>query len=287
MLGLQSYCVNIPYEYEQSGTDLFDSGDKFLRPVVHGYHGLQYLHDGENLSAKFFITGKNFHPTLTHVVVGGSESHSLSKAEGNATVEVISRELLLVHTTNLDPNLSNGGPFEVRVGTPAGLSGPLRIEATPAAPSDPPPTPDFVWKIENSLVGYLRYNSGTGNQPAAEFYFDPSIKDLCIGLQINTPLLSQPSPARREVIFLITGLNGRDEVVFKDQPTGIVTLVNNALALESLKYEINALLNQPNMINGLNLPKKLVVDSHIRFDDWPFRPLGPAIEIQLDSKLLR
>ena len=40
MLGMQTYCVPVPYEYEQSGQDLFDTGNAHLRPSVTGFYGL-------------------------------------------------------------------------------------------------------------------------------------------------------------------------------------------------------------------------------------------------------
>jgi hypothetical protein len=80
MLGLQTYRVNLPYDYEQSGSDLFDTGKDHLRPLITGFYGLDYLEPDTKDDAFLFITGKNFHPTLTHVVVGGTESHSLASA---------------------------------------------------------------------------------------------------------------------------------------------------------------------------------------------------------------
>jgi hypothetical protein len=137
MLGMQTYYLRVPYEYEQSGHDLFDTGNVHLRPVLGDYYGLEYLQAGDNGEAYVFLTGKNFHPTLTHVIIGGRESHSVSDAAGaSADVEVINRELLRVKISKLNEKLSAKDGFQVRVGTPAGLSNPLWIPpqaATPAA----------------------------------------------------------------------------------------------------------------------------------------------------------
>ncbi len=183
MLGMQTYTVRVPYEYEQSGHELFDKGNVYLRPVLTGYYGLEYLQSANGAGAYVFLTGKNFHPSLTHVIVGGSLSDSLSAvsaapaaaaeatskaaeatakaaeapakaaeatakaaeatvkaaeatvkaaeapAQGtvaHAEVEVINRELLRVHVGTLNAALSAQG-FQVRVGTPAGISNALRI----------------------------------------------------------------------------------------------------------------------------------------------------------------
>lgn len=129
MLALQTHSVNVPYEYEISGTDLFDTGDAHLRPVLHDFHGLEYVKEGIKEEVHVFLTGKNFHPTLTHVIIGGSESHSTVPGE----VEVISRELLQVKIKTLNKELSDK-EFVVRVGTPAGLSGPLTIPGKRTSP---------------------------------------------------------------------------------------------------------------------------------------------------------
>ena len=76
MLGLQTYKVDLPFDFEHATAGLFDQGERSLTPIVHGYYGLNTLAvvEKENpdksktaSSAEFFITGKNFHPTLTHV----------------------------------------------------------------------------------------------------------------------------------------------------------------------------------------------------------------------------
>ncbi|MGC4003581.1 MAG: hypothetical protein QM811_10790 [Pirellulales bacterium] len=138
MLGMQTYTVRVPFDYEQSGNDLFDQGRNKLVPVATGFYGLDFLQGTEatdtadKVFANVFITGKNFHPTLTHVVVGGQESHSTLEEGVPAKVEVVNRQLLLVKIGPLNPALTNPQlGFQVRVGTPDGLSGPLRILGTP------------------------------------------------------------------------------------------------------------------------------------------------------------
>lgn len=71
----------------------FDSGKKQLRPTADFFYCLTYLQPALT-QADVFIDGKNFHPTLTHLIVGGIEQH-LSTAN-DTTVEVIKRELIHV-----------------------------------------------------------------------------------------------------------------------------------------------------------------------------------------------
>ena len=153
MLGMQTHDVKLPYQYEQTGGGLFDSGKKQLRPTADYYYGLTYL-DPALSQADLFIAGKNFHPTLTHVIVGGSEQHISS---GNdSIVEVISRELIRVRVGKLNESLSDPGRFEVRVATPAGMSNPLvvnkrtekKAEAVAVAVAEPKSDYDLVGKIE-------------------------------------------------------------------------------------------------------------------------------------------
>ncbi|MFO1065402.1 MAG: hypothetical protein U0892_16170 [Pirellulales bacterium] len=149
MLGMQTYNVNLPFRNDQTGTSLLDSGRKQLLPSVDFYYGLSYIDAGDDKGAQFFITGRNFHPTLTHVVVGGVEVHSNQEDK----VEVINRELIRVTIGKLNTKLSAGNHFEVRVATPAGMSNVLVINKTPDAPVQS--TPTYAWKNVTKLSGYF------------------------------------------------------------------------------------------------------------------------------------
>lgn len=149
MLGMQTHQVNLPFQYEQSASGLFDAGRKQLRPVVDYYYGLSYL-DKDQKNAEFFLTGKNFHPTLTHVIVGGSENHS----QPDSSVEIINRELLKVQINGLEDKLSKPNFFEVRVSTPAGMSNLLVIEKAPK-PAERLAPAAYDWKSETNYTGYL------------------------------------------------------------------------------------------------------------------------------------
>lgn len=152
MLGMQTYTVNVPYQYDQTGSGLFDTGKRQQRPWIDYYYGLSFL-DSAQPQVDFFITGKNFHPTLTHVIVGGVEKHLNANPDQEADVEVISRELLRVRVAGLNPNVTRNGFFEVRVGTPAGLSNPVVIGEY-AAVAPPVPAP-YVWKHPVNYTGFL------------------------------------------------------------------------------------------------------------------------------------
>ena len=152
MLGMQTYDVNLPYQSEQTGSGLFDAGKKQLRPSLDYYYGLSYLDPaaGAPGTADFFVTGKNFHPTQTHVIVGGAEVHLVGSS--SAEVEVINRELIRVRVGTLNTKLSEGGQFEVRVSTPAGMSNPLVIgkQATQTTAQS-----EYDWKSPTKYTGYL------------------------------------------------------------------------------------------------------------------------------------
>ncbi len=174
MLGMQTLEVSVPFEYELSTSDLFTKGNEHLKPKLRDFYGVKYLADKEEIH--FFLTGKNFHPTLTHAVIGGAESHSIGKdgtANATADVEVISRTLLRVRVKNLKSQLTDGKNFTIRVATPSGLSNPLLVPIKPKSPSPPPPP-----------------FSTTGNTEWEAVVDDKTIK-LCYDCQINITASSQ------------------------------------------------------------------------------------------------
>jgi hypothetical protein len=130
MLGMQTYNVKLPYKFEQSGNGLFGQGRNSLKPVLNGFYGIQFLAgDNKELKARFFLRGANFHPTQTKVICGGSQSDK-------TTVLVHSRELISVEVSGIDSIVSNGKQgFEVRVGTPDGMSNPQFIPSANAPKS--------------------------------------------------------------------------------------------------------------------------------------------------------
>jgi len=147
MLGMQTLVVSVPFEYELSTSDLFTRGNEHLKPQLRDFYGVKYLTDKEEIH--FFLTGKNFHPTLTHAIIGGAESHSIGKdgsADATADVEVISRTLLRVRVKNIKSQLTDGENFTIRVATPSGLSNPLLVPIKSESPSPFSITGNTEWK---------------------------------------------------------------------------------------------------------------------------------------------
>lgn len=85
----------------------------------------------KTVTAEFFLTGKNFHPTHTHVIVGGIEAHSISPNDKTPAVEVVNRQLLRVRIASPIGAHSGDDGFEVRVGTPGGMSNGILITSKP------------------------------------------------------------------------------------------------------------------------------------------------------------
>lgn len=163
MLSLQTYEVGLPFEYEQSGVDLFDRGNMQLRPELHDFYGLQYVttDKDEGDSTHFFLRGKNFHPTQTHVIVGGAKSDSYSPST-EPDVQVISRTLIRVKVNRLFAKLSDDDSFIVRCGTPAGLSNPLPISGK-KEPKSEPPKKEFQLDDPSLLTGAAVFNHAITN----------------------------------------------------------------------------------------------------------------------------
>jgi hypothetical protein len=276
MLGMQTHVVNVPYQYEQSGTDLFDKGKVQLVPVLQDFYGLSYVAAGTDINARFFIRGKNFHPTLTHVVVGGTESHS----EGNAPkVEVISRELILVHTEKLTAALSPDTPFEVRVGTPAGLSNPLWIDAKPVKPQAVPVTPpsNFDWQAKP-----LKFEAQLSYMPLDDQRVTFKIEEggIALGFRRQTPL--PPGAAIGTMVFLVTALDAEGKPIFENVATSSIgeLALDNPVPLAGIGDKIQELLRLSNVTTS-RIPTSIKVRTFLRFDSWPYEEFGTPIEIKV------
>ncbi len=277
LLGLQTYVVNVPYQYEQSGTDLFDTGDVHLAPVIQDFYGLAYLKSDKTVNAQFFLRGKNFHPTLTHVVVGGTESHSVG---GSATVEVISRELLLVHVDNLESTLSRSA-FEVRVGTPAGLSNPIEIPSTPAPEQPKPSTANFDWsKTPLSFEAELLYDPMAN--PRVTFVIEDN--GTILTYVARTPLFPNDLGQSSQMIFLITARDSAGEELLARVPSQIFEVVDRKVPLSHLEAEIMSILNQDARVSTGRIPATIEVESLIRFEKWPFESLGTPIQLKVNQR---
>ncbi|EMI22904.1 putative membrane or secreted protein [Rhodopirellula maiorica SM1] len=271
MLSLQSYEVNVPYAYEQSGTTLFNKGDVQLRPVLHGVYGLDFVTTEEDAGkpTHFFLQGQNFHPTLTHVIIGGAESDSYSP-ETEADVQVISRELIRVKVNGLSAKLSENDKFVIRCGTPAGLSNPLWVDAKAATP--PKTTaPDFALKNTAALSGTIKL-SETGQLSEVAWNERCNLQgSIRIDYSGKRPL---PVGALIEVIaeFTIQSSDGETRVVsvpveahLRDEETIELSCgkLRNAIA-DALGSELHA-------TKDYEVAKGKLL---LRFGEWPFISVG-------------
>ena len=283
MLSLQTHVVNIPFRQDQSGVDLFDRGDRFLRPEIHGYYGLEFVKEGIE-ATHFFITGKNFHPTQTHVIVGGFEAHSV---DGEADVEVISRRLLKVKIGKLEAAHSLEEGFEVRVGTPSGMSNTFFISPTREAPKEAPKAEPsaFDWISGIEMSGdYEGPGAGTPPtlmQPAPD-YFMVAAKSS----PFRNPNLVG---AKLAVVLQVTLADGTT------RDLGATELVDVAQATDQVLgpvLQIRGMELQTAIANAIGLGL-LVTDSgiiqvkgtcYLTLDAWPPIELGTPIVVSLREK---
>ena len=277
MLGMQTHVVGVPYQYEQTGTDLFDLGKAHLRPVLHDYYGLQVLSSEKDNVAHVFLQGKNFHPTLTYVIVGGTESHT---TDGHGDVEIISRELLRVKISNLSSKLSVGNEFEVRVGTPAGVSEPLIIKATPPQPA---PGSDFDWKAAPKFSGRLTLQS----DGRSRFELTPitPTRPLVIVKQTRLPIPKEVT-ARVYVGYVIK-LKSGNEIKLEVQEVA-AQKNKEGDSLTTLTVDPNELLKPLTSqvvatIGGSNFEDEGTVTgtTYLTLDPWPFITLDTPVTVEI------
>ncbi len=278
MLSLQSYEVNVPYAYEQSGTTLFNKGDVQLRPVLHGVYGLDFVttEEDEGKTTHFFLQGQNFHPTLTHVIVGGAESNSYS-SETEADVQVISRELIRVKVNGLSAKLSEDGKFVVRCGTPAGLSNPLWVDAKAATP--PKTTaPDFALNNTAALSGTIKL-SETGKLSEVAWNERCNLQDsIRIDYSGKRPL---PVGALTEVIAEFT-------IQSSDGETSVVSVPVEAHLRDEETIELSCGKLRDAIIDALDSESHATKDYEVakgklllRFGEWPFISVGGELTMKV------
>jgi hypothetical protein len=278
MLGMQTHHVRVPYEYEQTGTDLFDTGNVHLKPIVHNFYGLRYVEANSNTDAHFFVAGKNFHPTLTHVIVGGTESHSIGEA---ADVEVISREVLKVTLKVVNAALSEDGKYELRIATPAGISNVVAIPSKPVPAQ--PAVSDFDWKTDPKYNGRLAFQNnkvefvieGVGGN---DKLYVANNSSLPVAQRNNGNLLLRISAetADGKVVPLgeiqdYTATNGGNGV-FE------VTWGGN----DGLAQRISTIVTHP--VNGVQPSlqvSRIVGTAWIKFDTWPFVKFDKPLTISI------
>lgn len=279
MLSLQTYEVGLPFEYEQSGTNLFDRGNVDQRPILYDYYGLQYVttDKDEGGAAYMLIRGKNFHPTLTHVIVGGAKSDSYSPTT-EPDVQVVSRELIRVKINRLYEKLSEDNKFVVRCGTPAGISNPLIIDAK-AAKKPAPSTPDFELQNPEWLGGNALLNHPL-NQVFLHFNQQP-VPSRHIFVKYNK-LYPLPLDVNYDVITeweIKTG--GKTEKIVSLPSAGAQYQGSNMIAvdLDTLRKEIFGAMESalPRSDDYTEAKGKML----IRIGDWPFMPVGGDLTIKV------
>ncbi|HEV7280469.1 MAG TPA: hypothetical protein VGN57_09685 [Pirellulaceae bacterium] len=296
MLSLQTHSIGVPYEYGGGTEELFSRGDAQHYPRLIGYYGVSFVkaatkpEDGEKLGVEFFLEGRNFHPTLTHVIVGGRESHA---ADGGAEIEVISRNLLRVTVNQLDPSVSSDGKAQVFVATPAGLSNMIDI----SFPKPKPEPKGFV--LDKSHVWGARWICGHGLafEPAR-----PADETIMIKhTDAETPLLPGPyHPGLQPFVAVrVTGI-GEDGKPIKlvkpgdasflqsppiranyDDRSGIFHVGSRAVA-----GAVAAALSQhrPEPEGG---SFQLNLELYVKFDAWPAEKVSPTISIKVASDCCR
>jgi hypothetical protein len=286
MLGMQTYLVNVPYEYEQSGKGLFDRGDTELRPFLTGYYGLEFIQADVDTAAYLFVTGRHFHPTLTHVVVGGLEAHSVPEGDNRAEVEVISRELLMVKVGKVNRKLSAAKGFELRVGTPSGLSNPITV-----APATPPAAATANFSFKHALVlDATVYDDGC-KKPK----FCLREPGESVFIKNNTGTLFAEAMDGHLVVRLTAKTKTGVEVLFGDgrvksidtKPIpmnvsgadGQVRLAAKGMEM-SLQKALEAALNADTP-HPFDEPFEITVTGFITLEKWPFEQLGNPIKIEV------
>ncbi|MFO0821085.1 MAG: hypothetical protein U1A77_24280 [Pirellulales bacterium] len=284
MLGMQTHVVRVPYEYEQTGTDLFDKGDVQLRPVVHNFYGLQYVQTGDSVEAHFFVAGKHFHPTLTHAILGGSESHSIGSDPG---VEVISREVLKVKISKLNEKLSPDGLFDLRIATPSGISNVVVIPGKPAAtepPKEKPAKSAFDWKTAPTYTAWMEPRGD-----AVQLHIEgisPSDR-LAINNQSTLPV-DRRSPAKLLVRLVATTADDKKAplgIEIADVPVAVSA--SGAMEIQlggpnGLATLIEAAVADPGRgVKATQKIKSLEGTAWIKFDAWPFEKFDSPISITI------
>lgn len=276
MLGMQTYTVSVPYEYEQTGTDLFDTGKDHLRPILSGYYGLEFVQGDDGTAAFVFLAGKNFHPTQTHVIVGGMESHSRVPDD----CEVISRDLLRVKINKVSTKLSRPGQFEVRVATPAGLSEALVISAAPAASA----VSAFDWKAAPvfavQLTPVARPKPGTAPLQLAEDGHIYSQTALRIDNQTNPRL---PIPMVKPQLCLALSVkfkSGTERTLAVTRPIDVKVNDKEELSVapEAMLKAIDLVIQDTMDIRD-DSEGTITGTAYLKIDQWPYVKLDKVVTL--------
>ena len=281
MLGMQTYNVRVPYEYEQSGTDLFDKGNVQLRPVVHNFYGLRYVKAGDNLEAHFFVSGKNFHPTLTHVILGGRESHSIG-ADGstkNADVEVVSREVLKVKIANVNADHSQASGFDLRIATPGGISNVVEVPKTPVKEAASPSKSDFDFVTSTSFPMRVTFDN-----VRVEADIEDQTDTLLIINQSDQPV-ARKHDGKLQINLVIKDSKGQETPLPPIEDVRADNLGDGRFQVKwkgkkGLREKLIESITDPNTgVKPSQDLAEIVGTVYIKFDVWPYVKLDTPIKL--------
>ena len=307
MLGMQTLTVNVPFEYDQPATELFDQGDQQLEPEINGVYGVENMlaKDGDDsVTAEFFVSGRNFHPTLTHVIVSGHESHSSGDAD-DPEVEIINRELIRVRTM-LKTDKMAGDSFEIRVGTPGGLSNPATVTKFAEKKTEETKTKSpFDWKVQPKFTGFF-YDSENPVKGtlAVALYADNEETSFEISSSDDNPLsikehfnvAAHPDGVEFRIEYEVefadkakTKRKFSGEKFYVPLGDGVdpPSSITRAQLLQQIKSDLELSRQDPN--KGLRLTDhpegKITGTTHMRLDNWPLIKFDNQVEINLKPRV--
>lgn len=133
---LQDMKFQVPYENTLGGFEFFNSGITDLVPQLRGWYGIAG-YDGKGVDV--FLMGDNFSINNSIVVAGGKK----------IAPNLLSRQVLQVYlpegvAVSADPDRQHsqsGAYVDIRLATPYGVGGPLRIPVLPQPPKEQPKAP--------------------------------------------------------------------------------------------------------------------------------------------------
>ena len=177
--------------------------------------------------------------------------------------------------------ITSGAAFEVRVGTPAGLSNPIEIPATPAPEQPKPSTANFDWsKTPLSFEAELLYDPMAN--PRVTFVIEDN--GTILTYVAKTPLFPNDLGQSSEMIFLITARDSAGEELLARVPSQIFKVVDRKVPLSCLEAEIMSILNQDARVSTGRIPATIEVESLIRFEKWPYEKLGTPIQLKVHQR---